>query len=100
MAPQELLGLGRDGGYSGRFQNAQKPITFHFRSLDSERTGSKDEWKGKDGAASDLCISFPLRGQWPDSASCCSSLWPPEGGVQVSDSGAAVSSAHLSCAGE
>lgn len=30
-----------------------------------------------------LCVSF-LRVTGPDSSSCCSSMWPLEGGVQVS----------------
>ena len=47
-----------------------------------------------DGSANDVVHNFLLRGQGPDSASCCSSFWPPEGGVQVGHSGAAVSSAH------
>ena len=47
-----------------------------------------------DGSANDVVHHFLLRGQGPDSASCCSSLWPPEGGVQVGHSGAAASSAH------
>ena len=47
-----------------------------------------------DGSANDVVHNFLLRGQGPDSASCCSSLWPPEGGVEVGHSGAAVSSAH------
>ena len=46
-----------------------------------------------------VCISFPLRGQESGFPSCCSSLWPPEGGVQVSHSGAAVLSAQM-CSGE
>ena len=41
------------------------------------------------------CISFLLRGQESGFTSCCSSLWPPEGRVQVSHSGAAVSSAQV-----
>ena len=36
-----------------------------------------------------------LRGQESGFTSCCSSLWPPEGRVQVSHSGAPVSSAQV-----
>lgn len=41
-----------------------------------------------------ITVCMSLRGHGPDSASCCSSLWPPEVPVQVSHSGAAASSAH------
>ena len=46
-----------------------------------------------------VCMSFLLRGQESAFTSCCSSLWPPEGRVQVSDSEAAVSSAQM-CGGK
>ena len=43
---------------------------------------------------SGLTICMSLRGHGPDSASCCSSLRPPEVWVQVHHSGAAAPSAH------
>ena len=45
-----------------------------------------------------VCISFLLRGQESGFTCCCSSLWPPEGRVQVRHSGATVSSAQM-CSG-
>ena len=76
---------------SNRLENAQEAITSHLRFPYSESSGSKDGKMKNDGSANDVVHRFLLRGQVPDSASCCSSLWPPEGGVQVGHSEAAVS---------
>ena len=76
-------------------------ISHHFPFEVSLLRKFKDQgWKEKMDKPMTLCISFPLRGQGPDSASCCSPLWPPEGRVQVNHSGGADSSAHLRCAVE
>ena len=77
-----VCSVGWVGGYSRRLQNAQNPIIFYLRFPNSESSKNQGTRERRMNLPMTLCISF-LRVPGPDSSSCCSSMWPLEGGVQV-----------------